>query len=195
VAASDTGGSGPWLVAGLGNPGPGYAGNRHNVGFMVADLLAGRIGGRFKRHKAGAEVVEGRLGGERVVLAKPQSYMNLSGGPVAGLCQFFKVAPERVVAVHDELDLPYGTLRLKLGGGDNGHNGLKSLTRSLGTREYHRVRFGIDRPPGRQDPADYVLRDFSAAERKELDYFVDRAADAVEKLISDGLEAAQNAFN
>jgi PTH1 family peptidyl-tRNA hydrolase len=179
----------------LGNPGPGYAGNRHNVGFMVADLLAERSGGRFKRHKAGAEVVEGRLGGERVVLAKPQSYMNLSGGPVAGLCQFFKVVPERVVAVHDELDLPYGTLRLKLGGGDNGHNGLKSLTRSLGTREYHRLRFGIGRPPGRQDPADYVLRDFSAAERKELDYFVDRAADAVEKLITDGLEAAQNAFN
>jgi peptidyl-tRNA hydrolase, PTH1 family len=185
----------PWLVAGLGNPGPGYAGNRHNVGFMVADLLADRIGGRFKRHKAGAEVVEGRLGGERVVLAKPQSYMNLSGGPVAGLCQFFKIVPEQVVAVHDELDLPYGTLRLKYGGGDNGHNGLKSLTRSLGTREYHRVRFGIGRPPGRQDPADYVLRDFSAAERKELDYFVDRAADAVEKLLTEGLDAAQNTYN
>ncbi|WP_419995603.1 aminoacyl-tRNA hydrolase [Streptomyces boninensis] len=189
----------PWLVVGLGNPGPGYAGNRHNVGFMVADLLAGRIGGRFKTHKARAQVVEGRLGVPggamaRVVLAKPMTYMNLSGGPVSALAGFYKVPLERIVVVHDELDLDYGVLRLKLGGGDNGHNGLKSISKSLG-REYPRVRFGIGRPPGRMEVADYVLKDFSGAERKELDYFVDRTADATEALVLEGLERAQNTFN
>lgn len=190
----------PWLVVGLGNPGPEYAMNRHNVGFMVADLLAGRVGGRFKRAgKAQAQVVEGRIGppgqgSRRVVLVKPMSYMNLSGGPVNALREFYKVPPERVVAVHDELDIDYGVLRLKLGGGDNGHNGLKSMTKAFG-REYHRVRFGIGRPPGRMPVADFVLRDFSSAERKELDYFVDRAADAVECLVIDGLERAQSSYN
>ncbi|NGN69588.1 aminoacyl-tRNA hydrolase [Streptomyces sp. A7024] len=194
-----TSGTEPWLVVGLGNPGPGYAGNRHNVGFMVADLLADRIGGRFKTHKSRAMVVEGRLGMPggamaRVVLAKPMSYMNLSGGPVSALAGFYKVPLERIVVVHDELDLDYGVLRLKTGGGDNGHNGLKSLSKSLG-REYPRVRFGIGRPPGRMEVADYVLKDFSAAERKELDYFVDRAADATEALVLEGLERAQNTYN
>ncbi|AUH42615.1 MULTISPECIES: aminoacyl-tRNA hydrolase [unclassified Streptomyces] len=189
----------PWLVVGLGNPGPGYAGNRHNVGFMVADLLAERVGGRFKAHKSRAQVVEARLGppgpaGRRIVLAKPMSYMNLSGGPVSALAGFYKVPLERMVVVHDELDLDYGTLRLKLGGGDNGHNGLKSLSKSLG-REYLRVRFGVGRPPGRMEVADYVLKDFSAAERKDLDYFVDRTADAVEALVTEGLERAQNTYN
>ncbi|MHA4815001.1 aminoacyl-tRNA hydrolase [Streptomyces aculeolatus] len=189
----------PWLVVGLGNPGPGYAGNRHNVGFMVADLLAERVGGRFKAHKSRAQVVEGRLGppgpaGRRMVLAKPMTYMNLSGGPVSALAGFYKVPLERLVVVHDELDLEYGTLRLKLGGGDNGHNGLKSLSKSLG-REYLRVRFGVGRPPGRMEVADYVLKDFSAVERKDLGYFVDRAADAVEALVTEGLERAQNTFN
>jgi PTH1 family peptidyl-tRNA hydrolase len=189
-------GSGAWLVVGLGNPGPGYAGNRHNVGYLVVELLASRMGGRFKAHKKSrAEVVEGRLAGQRVVLAKPRSYMNESGGPVAGLRDFFKVDLDRLVAVHDELDLPYGGLRLKLGGGDNGHNGLKSMRRSLGSGEFHRVRFGIGRPPGRMDPAAFVLRDFGAAERKDLDFHVDRAADAVEALLSEGLERAQNTFN
>ncbi|MGH3714112.1 MAG: aminoacyl-tRNA hydrolase [Micromonosporaceae bacterium] len=191
--------AGPYLVVGLGNPGPAYAGNRHNAGFMVADLLAGRIGGRFKRHgRAHAESCEGRLGGytgARVVLAKPLSYMNLSGGPVTALASFFKVEPERLVVVHDELDLPYGVLRLKRGGGDGGHNGLKSISKSLGTRDYVRVRFGIGRPPGRKDPADYVLEDFSAAERKELPLYVDRAADALEAAVTHGLEAAQNEFH
>ncbi|HEY6746379.1 MAG TPA: aminoacyl-tRNA hydrolase, partial [Mycobacteriales bacterium] len=157
----------PFLVVGLGNPGPAYRGNRHNAGFLVLDLLAGRVGGRFKAHKGRADVVEARLGplpAPRVVLAKPKAYMNESGGPVASLRDFYKVAPEQLVVVHDELDLPYGALRLKRGGGDNGHNGLRSITKSLGTREYLRVRFGIGRPPGRMDPADYVLRDFSAAE-------------------------------
>ncbi|MCW2599554.1 MAG: peptidyl-tRNA hydrolase [Frankiales bacterium] len=184
-----------WLVVGLGNPGPSYAGNRHNVGFMVADLLAERIGGRFKAHKGRADTVEGRLAGQRIVLAKPKSYMNESGGPVASLRDFFKVPAERIVVIHDELDIPWATLRLKRGGGDNGHNGLKSLTKSLGSKEYLRVRFGIGRPPGRQDPADFVLKDFSAAERKELPFHVDRAADGVEALLTGSLEAAQNTFH
>ena len=192
--------AGPWLVVGLGNPGPEYAGNRHNIGFMVADLLAERIGGRFKRaQKAQAQVLEGRIGppgpaGRRVVLAKPMSYMNLSGGPVTALGDFYKVPTERVVAVHDELDIDYGTLRLKLGGGDNGHNGLKSITKSLGP-DYLRVRAGIGRPPGRMDVAAFVLKDFSSTERKELDWFVDRAADAVEALVAEGLERAQGTYN
>jgi PTH1 family peptidyl-tRNA hydrolase len=194
-----TGAEGPWLVVGLGNPGTRYAGNRHNVGFMVADLLARRMGGRFKAHRARAQVLEGRLGvpgavGPRVVVAKPMSFMNVSGGPVTALRDFYKLPAERLVVVHDELDIDYGVLRLKLGGGDNGHNGLKSITKSLGPG-YHRVRFGVGRPPGRMAVADYVLRDFSPSERRELEYFVDRAADAVESLMSDGLERAQSTYN
>ena len=185
----------PYLVVGLGNPGPTYAGNRHNAGFLVLDELAGRAGGRFRSLKGRADVLEGRVGGERAVLGKPRSYMNESGGPVVALRDFFKIPVERLVVVHDELDLPYGTLRLKRGGGDNGHNGLRSITRSLGTREYLRVRFGIGRPPGRQDPADYVLRDFSPAERKDLPFHLDRAADAVETLLTSGLDPAQQQFN
>ncbi|MEV7196815.1 aminoacyl-tRNA hydrolase [Streptomyces sp. NPDC093510] len=192
--------SAPWLIAGLGNPGPDYAMNRHNVGFMVADLLAQRIGGKFKRAgKAQAQVVEGRIGSpgpasRRVVLVKPMSYMNVSGGPVTALRDFYKVPTANIVAVHDELDIDYGTLRLKLGGGDNGHNGLKSMTKAMGA-DYHRVRFGIGRPPGRMQVADFVLKDFSSTERKELDYLVDRAADAVESLITEGLERTQTTYN
>ncbi|WP_208765350.1 aminoacyl-tRNA hydrolase [Streptomyces albidochromogenes] len=189
----------PWLIVGLGNPGPDYAANRHNVGFMVADLLAERMRAKFKAHKARAQVVEGRMGppgpaNRRVVLAKPQSYMNLSGGPVTALRDFYKVPTAHIVAVHDELDIDYGTLRVKLGGGDNGHNGLKSMTKSMGP-DYHRVRFGIGRPPGRMQVADFVLKDFSSTERKELGYFVDRAADAVECLVTEGLERAQSTYN
>jgi PTH1 family peptidyl-tRNA hydrolase len=200
-AGSGTGqsaGEPAWLVAGLGNPGPEYARNRHNVGFLVADLLAGRIGVRFRRHKrAAAEVAEGRLGygnysGPRLVIMKPMTYMNLSGGPVSGLSRFYQIPPERIVAVYDEIDLPYGTLRGRYGGGEGGHNGLRSLTKSLSTKDLYRVRFGVSRPPGRQDPADWVLSDFSAAERKDLDYLVDRAADFVEAIITKGLEPAQN---
>ncbi len=192
--------SAPWLIAGLGNPGPEYAANRHNVGFMVADLLAERIGGRFKRAgKAQAQVVEGRIGppgpaNRRVILAKPMSFMNVSGGPVTALRDFYKVPVANIVAIHDELDIDYGTLRLKFGGGDNGHNGLKSMTKAMGP-DYHRVRFGIGRPPGRIQVADFVLKDFSSTERKELGYFVDRAADAVECLVIDGLERAQGTYN
>nr|WP_202495614.1 aminoacyl-tRNA hydrolase [Streptomyces sp. SID4982] len=188
------------MVVGLGNPGPEYAMNRHNVGFMAVDLLAERIGGKFKRSgKAQAQVLEGRIGpvgpaNRRVILAKPMSYMNLSGGPVNALRDFYKVPLSQVVAVHDELDVDYGALRLKLGGGDNGHNGLKSMTKAMGA-DYHRVRFGIGRPPGRMQVADFVLKDFASAERKELDYLVDRAADAVECLVIEGLERAQSAYN
>ncbi|MBW8481623.1 aminoacyl-tRNA hydrolase [Actinomadura parmotrematis] len=184
-----------WLVVGLGNPGPSYAGNRHNAGFMVLDVLAGRAGGRFKSHRARADVLEGRLAGTRVVLAKPRTYMNESGGPVKALRDFYKVPLDRVIVVHDELDVPFGAVRLKQGGGDNGHNGLRSITRSVGGGEYPRVRFGVGRPPGRMDAAAFVLKDFAAAERKELDLNVEVAADAVEALMTGGLEAAQNTFH
>jgi peptidyl-tRNA hydrolase, PTH1 family len=184
-----------WLVAGLGNPGPGYAGNRHNAGFMVADVLAGRLCASFKRDRSRAAVATGRLAGWPVTLAKPQTFMNLSGGPVASLRSFFKLPPERIVVVHDELDIPFGTIRLKLGGGDNGHNGLRSVTSALGTRDYFRVRVGIGRPPGRMDPADFVLHDFSAAEKKLVPELLERSADAVEALLHDGLVRAQNEFN
>src|SRR3954454_17888235 len=186
----------PFLVVGLWNPGAAYRGNRHNVGFLVLGVLAERVGGRFSKHKARADVVEGRLGpppAPRGVLAEPRSYMNESGGPVAGLCSFYKIPVEQLVVVHDELDLPYGVLRLKRGGGDNGHNGLRSITAAIGAG-YTRVRFGIGRPPGRMDPAAFVLRDFTAAERDDLDFHVDRAADAVEALVTEGLERAQNTF-
>jgi PTH1 family peptidyl-tRNA hydrolase len=185
----------PYLVVGLGNPGPKYAGHRHNAGSMVVDLLAGRVGGRFKAHRGRVDLLETRLEGERVALVKPKCYMNESGGPVASIRDFFKVPADRIVVIYDELDLPYGTVRLKLGGGDSGHNGVKSMTKSLGTRDYLRVRFGIGRPPGRQDPADYVLSDFSAAERKELPFHIDRTADAVVTLVTGGLQAAQNTFH
>ncbi|MFC4910992.1 aminoacyl-tRNA hydrolase [Actinomadura gamaensis] len=184
-----------WLVVGLGNPGPSYAGNRHNAGFMVLDVLGGRAGGKFKSHRSRADVLEGRLAGSRVVLAKPRSYMNESGGPVKALRDFYKVPVERTVVVHDELDIPYGAIRIKKGGGDNGHNGLRSITRSLGDKEYLRVRFGVGRPPGRMDAADFVLKDFSSVERKELDLNVERAGDAVEALLTSGLDAAQNVFH
>jgi peptidyl-tRNA hydrolase, PTH1 family len=190
--------SGTWLVVGLGNPGPGYAGNRHNVGQMVLDELAARVGAAFRSHKARAAVAEGRLGvlpggalGPRVVLAKPGSYMNLSGGPVAALTQFYKVPATEVVVVHDELDLPFGALKLKRGGGEGGHNGLRDVTKALGAKDYVRVRVGIGRPPGRMDPADFVLRDFSSTERKELPFLLGEAADAVELVVSQGLERAQ----
>lgn len=180
-----------WLIVGLGNPGSEYAGNRHNAGFMVLDELAARAGGRFKAHRSRSEVLES----SSAVLAKPLTYMNLSGGPVKALSDFYKLGPDRLIVVHDELDVPYGALRAKLGGGDNGHNGLKSITKVLGTRDYLRVRFGIGRPPGRMDPAAYVLKDFATVERKDLTFLVDRAADVVESLMERGLEVTQNEFH
>ncbi|WOH19967.1 aminoacyl-tRNA hydrolase [Paenarthrobacter sp. GOM3] len=182
-----------WLIVGLGNPGSEYSNNRHNVGQMVLDELASRMGGKFKTHKARAQVVEGRLGigGPRVVLAKPMTYMNVSGGPVAGLCNFFDIAPDHVIAVHDEIDIPFNTVKLKTGGGEGGHNGLRDISKALGTKDYYRVRVGVGRPPGRMETADYVLRDFGTAEKKDLPFLLDEAADAVELLMDQGLLAAQ----
>src|SRR5699024_2995500 len=189
----------PFLLVGLGNPGPRYAANRHNVGFLVADELADRIGGKFKQHKSGADVLEGRIGrpGEsvRVSLVKPHSYMNLSGGPVSAAARFFDVPTDRIVVIHDELDLDYGVVRLKHGGGDNGHNALRAITKSLGTRDYLRARFGVGRPPGRTDPAEYVLKDFTSTERRELALHLDTCADAVETLVTSGLATAQHEFH
>jgi PTH1 family peptidyl-tRNA hydrolase len=199
--AAPTEAPGVWLVVGLGNPGPDYAGTRHNVGYLVTDELARRMGSGWRKHKSGrADVIEGRLSapgtpGPRVVLARPRGYMNESGGPVKALASFYKVLPSAIVAVHDELDLPFGTLRVKLGGGDNGHNGLKSMRSSLATGDFYRVRAGIGRPPGRQEPADFVLSNYSSVERKELPFQVDRAADAIESLVANGLDLTQSRFN
>lgn len=187
-----------WLVAGLGNPGPGYSRNRHNVGQMVLDELASRIGGGpFKSHKTHAQVVEGRLrpGGPRLVLGKPLTFMNLSGGPVSAMAKFYGVQPDHVIAVHDEIDIPFNTVKLKIGGGEGGHNGLRDISKALGTKDYFRIRVGVGRPPGRMDTADYVLKDFGIAEKKELPFLISEAADAVELLIDEGLLAAQQKFH
>jgi len=186
---------GPFLVVGLGNPGPGYAGNRHNIGAMVLAELAGRAGVRLsagKGPRSRSLSGEGRLAGRRVVLAQPLTYMNESGGPVRGLLDYHHLPVTDLVVVHDELDIPFEAVRLKRGGGEGGHNGLRSISRSTGTRDYLRVRVGIGRPPGRQDPVDFVLKDFSAVERKTLDLLVVEAADATELVLERGLEAAQN---
>lgn len=191
--------SDPWLIIGLGNPGTRYARNRHNVGHMVVDVLAGRTGSRLSKHKARAQAAEARIGllpggapGQRAVLAEPSSYMNESGGPVKALVQFYGIDPtQRLVVVHDELDLPAHELRLKRGGGEGGHNGLRSISQALGTKDYVRLRVGIGRPPGRQDPADYVLSDFPGRERAELEVTLEEAADAVEQVVTLGLTEAQ----
>ncbi|GAT00510.1 aminoacyl-tRNA hydrolase [Mycolicibacterium fortuitum] len=183
----------PLLVVGLGNPGPAYAKTRHNVGFMVADILAARIGSAFKVHKkSGAEVITGRLAGAPVVLAKPRCYMNESGRQVGPLAKFYSVPPGRIVVIHDELDIDFGRIRLKVGGGEGGHNGLRSVASALGSKDFQRVRIGVGRPPGREDPAAFVLEAFTAAERTELPTICEQAADATELLIAQGLEPAQN---
>ncbi len=183
----------PLLVVGLGNPGENYARTRHNLGFMVADLLASRLGAKFKAHKrSGAEVVTGRLAGRSVVLAKPRCYMNESGRQVGPLAKFYSVPPAGIIVIHDDLDLDFGRIRLKLGGGEGGHNGLRSVAAALGTKDFQRVRIGIGRPPGRKDPAAFVLENFSAPERPEIPTIREQAADATELLIELGLEPAQN---
>ncbi|MDN5758211.1 MAG: aminoacyl-tRNA hydrolase [Tomitella sp.] len=183
----------PIVIAGLGNPGPQYARTRHNIGFGVADVLAQRMSARFSVHKrSGAELANGRLAGRPLNVVKPRTFMNLSGGQVAAAAKFFSVAADHVVVVHDDLDLDFGVIRLKCGGGEGGHNGLRSLSASLGTRDYLRVRVGIGRPPGRMDPATYVLKPFSSAERKDLGVLCEEAADAAEMLVEHGLEFAQN---
>ena len=195
-----------WLVVGLGNPGPSYSGHRHNIGYLVADELAARMAGgargvRWRAHKSGrAEVIEGRLAppgqpGPRVVLMRGRGYMNESGGPVSAVAKFYGIEPSRIIAIHDELDIGFGTLRIKLGGGDNGHNGLRSMRASLGTGDFYRVRAGIGRPPGRQPVADFVLSNYSSSERKEVPFQVSDAADAVETLVTEGLEKTQSRFN
>ncbi|MBY4208230.1 aminoacyl-tRNA hydrolase [Rhodococcus fascians] len=185
--------NGPALIVGLGNPGPQYEKTRHNVGFMVADALAGRVGSSFSSHKkSNSDIVQARLDGRSVVVAKPRTFMNLSGQPVAALARFFSVDPANIVVVHDELDIDFGALRLKLGGGEGGHNGLRSISQHLGTKDYLRVRVGVGRPPGRMDPASFVLKPFSTPERKDLGVVIEEAADAAELLLKVGLEAAQN---
>lgn len=190
-----------WLVVGLGNPGPTYASTRHNIGYMVADALALRMGGTakslgWKKHKSGrGDVVEGHLVGERVILGRARSYMNESGGPVSTLAKFYGVDADHVIAIHDELDIDFGMLRIKFGGGDNGHNGLKSIRQSLATGDFYRVRVGIGRPPGRQDVHEFVLKSYSSTERKDLPTYVEEAADAIESLITVGLDQTQSAFN
>ena len=183
----------PLLVVGLGNPGAQYAKTRHNIGFVVADILAARVGGSFKVHKkSGAEVVTGRLGHHPVVLAKPRCYMNESGRQVGPLAKFYSVPAADVIVIHDELDIDFGRVRLKLGGGEGGHNGLRSVANALGSKDFQRVRIGIGRPPGRKDPAAFVLEPFTSTERGEVPTICEQAADATELLIEAGLETAQN---
>lgn len=182
-----------WLIVGLGNPGPRYELTRHNVGQMVVDELAARRGETFRSHKAGARVAETwlRPGGVKLVLAKPNTFMNVSGGPVAGLARFYGVPPERVAVIHDELDIPFDAIKLKAGGGHGGHNGVRDVAKALDSVDFARVRVGIGRPTGRQDPADWVLDPFGSAERKNLPILLGDAADAVEQLVDEGLLAAQ----
>lgn len=189
---------GSWLIVGLGNPGPKYEATRHNVGQMALDVLADRIGAKFTPHgKTGSRVAEGwlRPGGPKLILAKSNGYMNTSGGPVSALCKYFGVPPEHVIAVHDDLDLPFDSLKLKQGGGHGGHNGLRDIAKALDTPQFLRVRMGVGRPPGRQDPADFVLAPFSSAENKDLGVLLEDAADACEALVDEGLLAAQQRFH
>ena len=192
----------PWLIVGLGNPGPSYSGHRHNIGAKVVDELAARVGANLRSHKTRAIASEVRIAvpagapsggasGPRAVIATPLTYMNESGGPVAALMSFYKISVENLIVIHDDLDIPFADVRLKLGGGEGGHNGLRSITKSVGTRDYLRIRVGIGRPPGRMDAADYVLHDFSGAERTEVPLLIGDAADAAEHLVAEGLVAAQ----
>ena len=187
-----------WLIVGLGNPAPNYAKPRHNIGQMVLDELAKEVGGSFKKHsKASAVVVEGRLGfgGPKVVLMKSLGYMNTSGGPVSAIAKFYGIDPDHIIVVHDELDIPFDTIKLKIGGGEGGHNGLRDITKALGTKDYYRVRTGIGRPPGRMDTADFVLKPFSSTEAKDLPFLISNAADATMMLVKEGLLATQQRYH
>ena len=188
-----------WLVVGLGNPGDQYAATRHNIGQMVIDELARRHSVKFSSHKSRTDIAAFKLGvgidAHSVIIGKSKSYMNETGGPVKALANFYSIQPEKIIVLHDELDIPFAAIRTKLAGGDNGHNGLKSMTSSFGTANYYRIRLGIGRPMGQQDPADFVLKAFSKVEQKDLAEFIDRGADVVESLIIKGLEATQSAFN
>jgi PTH1 family peptidyl-tRNA hydrolase len=188
-----------WLVVGLGNPGDQYAATRHNIGQMVIDELARRHSVKFSSHKSRTDIAAFKLGvgidAHSVIIGKSKSYMNETGGPVKALANFYSIEPTKIIALHDELDIPFAAIRTKLAGGDNGHNGLKSMTSSFGTPDYYRIRLGIGRPMGQQDPADFVLKAFSKVEQKDLPEFIDRGADVVESLITKGLDATQSAFN
>ncbi len=188
-----------WLVVGLGNPGDQYAATRHNIGQMVIDELARRHNVKFSSHKSRTDIAAFKLGvgidAHSVIIGKSKSYMNETGGPVKALANFYSIEPTKIIALHDELDIPFAAIRTKLAGGDNGHNGLKSMTSSFGTPDYYRIRLGIGRPMGQQDPADFVLKAFSKVEQKDLAEFIVRGADVVESLIAKGLEATQSAFN
>jgi len=188
-----------WLVAGLGNPGDQYAATRHNVGQMVIDQLVKRHSIKLASHKSRTHIAAYKLGvgidAHQIILAKSHSYMNETGGPIKALANFYSVEPENIIALHDELDIGFAVIRTKLGGGDNGHNGLKSMTLAFDTPDYYRVRLGIGRPMGQQDPADFVLKQFSKEEKKDLDEFIERGADVVEFLIEQGLELTQGKFN
>ena len=188
-----------WLVVGLGNPGTEYESTRHNIGAMVVEKIATSSGVKFTSHKTQSHIAEIKRGigidQPTFLLARPNSYMNDSGSAVAGLSQYFEIPAERVIALHDELDIPFAAIRVKLGGGDNGHNGLKSITQSLGTNNYFRIRLGVGRPPGQQDPGDFVLKKFNSVEKKELEIFLARAEDAISSLATKGLERTQQDFN
>lgn len=187
-----------WLIVGAGNPGPEYEKTRHNIGQMVLDELAKEVGGSFKKHsKASAVVVEGRLGfgGPKVILMKSLGYMNTSGGPVSAVAKFYGIDPDHIIVVHDELDIPFDTIKLKIGGGEGGHNGLRDITKALGTKDYYRVRTGIGRPPGRMDTADFVLKPFSSTEAKDLPFLISNAADATMMLVKEGLLATQQRYH
>jgi PTH1 family peptidyl-tRNA hydrolase len=188
-----------WLVAGLGNPGDQYAATRHNVGQMVIDQLVKRHSIKLASHKSRTHIAAYKLGvgidAHQIILAKSHSYMNETGGPIKALANFYSIEPEKIIALHDELDIGFAAIRTKLGGGDNGHNGLKSMTSAFDTPDYYRVRLGIGRPMGQQDPADFVLKQFSKEEKKDLDEFIERGADVVEFLIEQGLESTQGKFN
>ena len=191
--------SSPWIIVGLGNPGEQYEATRHNVGQMVIDELAKRHNVKLSSHKSRTDIAAYKLGvgvaAFSVILAKSKSYMNESGGPIKALANFYSVEPENIIALHDELDIPFAAIRTKFAGGDNGHNGLKSMTSAFDGPDYFRVRLGIGRPMGEQDPADFVLKAFSKVEQKDLGEFIDRGADVVESLITKGLEVTQSTFN
>ncbi|WP_293820788.1 aminoacyl-tRNA hydrolase [uncultured Corynebacterium sp.] len=171
----------PLLVVGLGNPGPKYAGTRHNIGFDVADELVGELMSSFSVHKkTNTEVAEGMVGGRKIICAKPRSFMNLSGGPIKALSQYFHLSPTDIIVIHDELELDFGTIKLRQGGGDHGHNGLRSTTKSLGTKDYQRLSVGIGRPPGRMDPASFVLKPWAKQEKVEIPII---CANAVEEIL------------
>lgn len=190
-----------WLVVGLGNPGPAFASHRHNIGYRVVEELARRMQIRFRVARGiRAEVANGRIGppggdGQRLILARSRTFMNETGWAVTRLLAYYKLKPQQMIVVHDELDIDVGQLRVKFGGGDNGHNGLRSIRAALGTGDFYRVRIGVGRPPGRQDPADFLLSDIPASAREDVEVEIGRAADAVESLVALGLDRTQNVFN